>query len=183
MKLLYPILLFLLSLAPLQSLKGQSYMAEDGYTEFISRAPLLEFKGKSNHLHGLVDFNKNLIDFYLDLNTIDTGIELRNQHMRDSYLRTEKCPFAEYRGELLTPFDPNLSEPQQVRTKGVFKVNCNEREVEISGTLNSTEAGLQLEAQFKIELSDYNIDKPRIIFYELAEEQVINLSILLHSEQ
>jgi hypothetical protein len=103
--------------------------------------------------------------------------------MRDSYLRTDQCPFAEFRGELLTPFDPDVSQPQQVRTKGLFKVNCNEREVNISGTLKPTEEGLRLEAQFKIELSDYNIEKPRVIFYELAEEQVINLSILLQSEK
>jgi polyisoprenoid-binding protein YceI len=183
MKTLYPILFILLLVIAPQSLNAQSYMAEDGYTEFVSRAPLLEFKGKSNHLHGLVDLDKNLIDFYIDLNTLDTGIELRNRHMRDSYLRTDQCPFAEFRGELLTPFDPDVSQPQQVRTKGLFKVNCNEREVNISGTLKPTEEGLRLEAQFKIELSDYNIEKPRVIFYELAEEQVINLSILLQSEK
>lgn len=183
MKSLYPILLTLLIIIPIQTVNGQSYMAEDGYTEFISRAPLLEFKGKSNHLHGLVDLDKNLIDFYLDLNTIDTGIELRNRHMRDSYLRTDQCPFAEFRGELLTPFDPDQNQPQQVRTKGVFQVNCNERETEITGTLHPTESGLRLEAQFKIELSDYSIEKPRVIFYELAEEQVINLSILLQSDK
>ena len=68
---------------------AQSYMSESGYVEFVSTAPLLEFKGTSDNLTGLIDLDENLVDFYVDLNTLDTGIDLRNNHMRDSYLETD----------------------------------------------------------------------------------------------
>lgn len=183
MKYLFSTILIALLLIPSQSVKGQSYTASDGYVEFISRAPLLEFKGVSDHLTGLVDTDENLIDFYVDLNTIDTGIELRNQHMRNSYLKTEQCPFAEFTGKLSTPFESDLYEAQKVSASGTFIVNCVEREIDVFGTLKPTENGLQLEAQFEILLNDYDIEKPRVIFYELADEQVINLSILLKEDQ
>ena len=159
--------------------EGQSFAATEGYAEFVSNAPLLEFKGKSDHLHGLIDLDQNLVDFYIDLSTLDTGINLRNRHMRDSYLETDRCPFGEFTGEVTSDFDPDLYEEQDVSVKGSFKVHCIEREKEISGTILPSDEGLKLEASWSVLLEDYEIDRPRVVFYELADEQKINISILL----
>ena len=158
---------------------AQSYMSESGYVEFVSTAPLLEFKGTSENLTGLIDLEENLVDFYVDLNTLDTGIDLRNNHMRDSYLETDTYRFAEFTGELTSDFDPNLKNEQQVAVIGDFQIHGVEREMEISGTLRPTESGLQLDASWTVLLEDHNIDKPQVVFYELASEQTVNISILL----
>lgn len=68
---------------------AQSYLTESGNVNFLSKASLNEFNGESDKLNGLIDLSQNLLDFYVDLNTLDTGIGLRNKHMRDNYLETE----------------------------------------------------------------------------------------------
>ncbi|MCC5941262.1 MAG: YceI family protein [Balneolaceae bacterium] len=161
--------------------KAQSFMADDGYVEFISTAPLLEFKGKSDHLTGFIDLDENLIDFYIDLNTIDTGIQRRNRDMRSTYLNTDKFPFAEFTGKLLTSFDADNQQKQAVKTSGIFSINGVEREIEVEGTLEPQGDALKLEASWVILLEDFEIDRPRVLFYELAEEQTVNISILLKS--
>ena len=158
---------------------GQSYMSEEGYVEFISRAPLLEFKGKSDHLTGLIDLDQNLIDFYVDLNTIDTGIQRRNRDMRSTYLKTDTFPFADFSGKLLTEFDPESEGEQRVKTRGIFTIHGVEREIDVEGTLEPRNGGLKLNASWTILLDDYNIERPRVLFYELADEQVVNISVLL----
>ncbi|NBC67347.1 MAG: YceI family protein [Bacteroidetes bacterium] len=175
------ILLILVLKVLLISVTGQAqvYTSSDGYVEFISTAPLNELKGTSNHLAGLIDLNKNLVDFYVDLNTIDTGIEKRNRDMRTSYLNTDQYPFAEFTGELVSPFDPQNMDSQKVTVSGTFKLHGVERQIDVDGTLEPTKDGLQLDASWVILLKDYNIDRPGILFYELAEEQEINISILL----
>lgn len=170
---------FLCLLIPDRDSRAQSFTAESGYVEFVSSAPLLEFKGKSNHLKGLIDLNKNLVDFYVDLNTLDTGIDLRNSHMRESYLETGTYRFAEFTGELVSDFNLEDKREQQVTVTGTFKIHGVEREIDVQGTLTPKESGLQLDAGWTILLEDYNIDKPRVVFYELASEQVVNISILL----
>lgn len=165
-----------------QTASAQDYLARDGYVEFNSRAPLLEFKGTSGHLQGLLDLDSNLVDFYVDLNTLDTGIQLRNSHMRERYLNTDSCPFAEFTGRLESDFDPALMKPQETIVTGTFKVNCTENEIRVHGTLEPTDQGIELNASFEIMLEDYDIERPGIVFYELAKEQVINLSILLNKE-
>jgi polyisoprenoid-binding protein YceI len=158
---------------------AQAFMTETGYAEFESRAPLLTFKGTSDHLTGLIDLEKNLVDFYLDLNTIDTGIRLRNRHMRESYLETDKFPFAEFTGSLVSGFDPDSDAEQQVVAEGIFQIHGVERETRVEGTLQRTADGLLLSAGWMVLLDDHNIRRPRVVFYELAEEQVVTIRALL----
>lgn len=83
---IFAVFLFLLSLHGV----SQVFVTENGSVEFLSKAPLNEFTGKSSNLNGLVDLDKNLLDFYVDLNTLNTGIGLRDRHMRENYLETKK---------------------------------------------------------------------------------------------
>ena len=46
---------------------SQSFKTESGEAIFLSKAPLNEFTGESEKLKGLIDLEKNLVDFYLDL--------------------------------------------------------------------------------------------------------------------
>ena len=176
------LLLFSFAFFPDKS-EAQSFAATEGYAEFVSNAPLLEFKGKSDHLHGLIDLEENLVDFYIDLSTLDTGINLRNRHMRNSYLETERCPFGEFTGEITSDFDPDLYEEQDVTVEGTFKVHCITREMEITGTIRPSDDGLKVDASWSVLLEDYDIDRPRVVFYELADEQKVNISILLKPDE
>jgi polyisoprenoid-binding protein YceI len=171
-----------LSLLLQGTIVAQSFTADDGYVEFVSRAPLLEFKGTSSHLTGLIDLNQNLVDFFVDLNTLDTGIRRRDRDMRNTYLKTNLYPFAEFTGQLVTPFDATTNEKQNVRVSGMFTIHGVERNIEVEGTLQPQNGSLRLEAEFTVLLEDHNIDRPRVLFYELADEQNVNISIVLRPD-
>jgi polyisoprenoid-binding protein YceI len=159
--------------------EAQSFMAEDGYVEFLSRAPMLEFKGISNNLVGLINLDENAVDFYVDLNTLDTGIQLRNRHMRESYLETKKFPFAEFTGTLNDAVNVESGQVQRVSVTGKFKIHGVEREITVNGTLQFRNDVLELRASWEVKLEDHNIDRPRVIFYELSDTQVVTININL----
>lgn len=163
---------------------SQTWLAMDGYAEFESRAPMLTFKGKSENLAGLINFEDGKIDFYLDLNTLDTGIELRNRHMRESYLETVKFPFAEFTGRLETTFDFSSEGSQPARATGNFTIHGVQREILVEGTLRKEENGIRLKASWTVLLEDHNIARPRVVFYELSDSQIVSIDILLkeHTE-
>lgn len=162
------------------TVKGQEFRTESGKVIFLSQAPLSEFTGESKSLKGLIDFEKNLVDFYLDLNTLNTGISLRDKHMRENYLETEKFPFAEFTGKFESL--PKLSAaPEKVKVIGKFKIHGVEREVAVIGLLTQRSNGsLELKADWIIRLDDYKIDLPKLVFYELAAEQKISIDALLN---
>lgn len=158
---------------------AQTYIGEDGYVEFISKAPLLTFKGTSEQLHGFVDLEENMIDFYVDLNTLDSGIERRDRDMRNTYLESDKYPFAEFTGE----FTEGLGElssgnpVKNVAAKGTFTMRGIDKEMVVDGTITVSDNSLLLEASWTVLLKDFDIERPGILFYELAEEQTVNIKI------
>lgn len=163
---------------------GQVFMTEKGSVEFLSKAPLNEFVGKSANLNGLVDLGKNLLDFFVDLNTLDTGIGLRDRHMRENYLETKKYPYAEFTGKINALPTLASGQSREVTAKGKFKIHGVEREIEVQGKLTSLVSGdMQLDASFAVMLGDYKIDIPKVVFYELAEEQLVTIQAILKTEK
>ncbi|WP_373520601.1 YceI family protein [Aquiflexum sp.] len=159
---------------------GQVYKTEKGSVEFLSKASLNEFTGKSSDLNGLVDLDKNMLDFYIDLNTLKTGIGLRDRHMRENYLETKKYPYAEFTGKIGSQINLLVGQSKSVIAKGKFKIHGVEREIDVPGKLTAiSDSELQLEAKFTVLLSDYNIDIPTVVFYELAEDQIVSIKAIL----
>ena len=159
---------------------AQMYTTDSGVAEFTSTAPLSEFTGTSSNLNGLVDLNQNLLDFYLDLITLKTGIGLRDRHMRENYLETKKYPFVEFSGTLDARPELVPGSKQAVTATGHFTLHGIRNELTVSGYLTLEESGdLLLEAGFRVMLGDFNIAIPKVVFYELAEEQQVRISAVL----
>lgn len=178
------ILGFLVAMFLCYSALGQEFLTKNGEVTFLSKAPLNEFEGKSNVLNGLIDLDKNLLDFFIDLNTLKTGIGLRDSHMRENYLETDKYPFAEFTGKLEKIPELMLGEKMPTKASGTFKIHGVERQIEVSGFLTKIQNGMiELESSFDIRLSDYKIPIPKLVFYELAEEQKVTIKATLNQKQ
>lgn len=158
--------------------KAQTYYAENGDVIFLSKVPLHDFEGTSSNLVGMINLDDAVIDFYLDLETLDTGNGKRDKDMKLT-LETDEYPFAEFFGTLASPFDVNNPEPQMAIAKGDFKIHGETQEVEIEGTLQMTDAGLLLKAAWILNLDDYKIEPPRLLIVKVDENQEINIEILL----
>jgi polyisoprenoid-binding protein YceI len=176
---LFVIVVFLCSEGVLaQSKKDQSYYAENGHVEFRSSVPTHEFTGESDYLVGRIDLSQSVVDFYLDLATLDTGIQERDEDMYAT-LHVEEHPFAEFFGTLMTSVDFSLKEPQEARVQGEFTLNGITQSIDVQGSLEPKENGLLLKADWEVDLTDYDIEPPGILFYRVSDVQKVNISILL----
>lgn len=161
---------------------AQKYYTESGTAVFHSEVPLHTFSGTSNHLIGMIDLDEQTVDFYLDLETLETGIGKRDRDMRET-LETDEYPFAEFFGELTSDFDPSSSEEQNVSATGDFSIHGVEREIEVTGTLQNTDEGLLLKAGWVLLLEDYNIEPPSLLFVKVDQEQKIEIEALLKPQE
>ncbi|MDR9416319.1 MAG: YceI family protein [Gracilimonas sp.] len=156
----------------------QSFYTEDGTAIFHSEVPLHTFSGQSDYLTGKINLENGIVDFYIDLTTLETGISKRDRDMKET-LETDKYPFAEFYGEMTTPFDPDSTKPQNVTVKGTFKIHGVEKETTYSGTLQKVPEGLKLEANWILRLEDYDIVPPSLLFVKVDQEQKIEINALL----
>ena len=74
--------------------QAQKYGTQRGTVQFTSRVPLHTFTGTSDYLSGEIDLENRSVDFFVDLETLRTGIGRRDRDMRDA-LETDDYPFAE----------------------------------------------------------------------------------------
>lgn len=161
-----------------QMVSAQAYKTETGHAEFKSEVPLHSFVGSSDHLVGKISLPDSTVDFYIDLTTLDTGNNKRDKDMR-STLDTDEYPFAEFFGKLVTEFNTENSGPQKVTVEGDFKIHGVSRNVSIDGTLQKTDKGLEVKASWTLDMTDYDIKPPGILFYRVDENIDIQIDALL----
>lgn len=157
-------------------------MTEEGHAEFTSSVPFHTFTGVSDHLTGLIDFDENLVDFYIDLQTLKTGNGKRDRDMY-STLNVEKYPFAEFTGSLGTPFDLESREEQSVTVTGEFTIHGVSRNISVEGTLQRTGSGLELKTSWTLNITDYEIEPPGILFYRVDEEMDVRVEATLEQQK
>jgi polyisoprenoid-binding protein YceI len=157
---------------------SQSYFTETGTAIFHSKVPLHTFSGTSENLTGLIDLEKGTVDFYLDLETLDTGNGKRDKDMKLT-LDTEKHPFGEFFGKITTEFDPQLEETQDVTVEGVFKIHGKEQNIQVKGQLTPDGDQITLKAGWILRLEDYDIEPPKLLFIKVDQEQEIEINAVL----
>lgn len=155
------------------------YFSDSGYVKFTSDVPLHTFSGESEKLAGMIDFEENIIDFFLDLHTLETGNGKRDRDMLET-LNAEQHPFAEFSGSL-NPLAkiPSPGETKSVTASGTFTINGVGHDLNIEGTILNEGGILILEASWELSLDDHDIEPPGILFYRVNDIQELEIRVNL----
>jgi polyisoprenoid-binding protein YceI len=101
----------------------------------------------------------------VNLPTLDTGIDLRNEHLRENYLEVGKGPG--FDTATLSAIDLKGFNPDAPAGKGSFTglLSLHGATKSVSGAVEVRQAGagLRVKASFPVDLSDYSIRKPRYL--------------------
>lgn len=166
--------------------------------KFESKAPLEQVIGTTNAVTGVISFDPNDVintakgEITVDVSTLKTGIALRDQHMRSKdYLDTDQFPKATLKITNVSSGDRtsiNIGETLPVAAKGILSLRGVEKEIEVTGTVGYFSEVKELasygypgdminvDASFKIKLSDFNIKRPQFLFLKLSEDITVSVN-------
>lgn len=106
--------------------------------------------------------------FSCDLSKLETGIALRDRHMREKYLEVGKYPKAEL----------VLDQTTVPATGGTFpwtgKLTLHGQTKPVSGT--ATASGANFSATFTVTLSDYGVDIPAYLGVTVAKDVTVTVT-------
>ena len=102
----------------------------------------------------------------VDLATLDSGLDLRNSHLRDNYLEVERGP--EFRDAVLSGIvldDPPPAGAGRHETafSGTLSLHGGQRQVEGEADLRRRDGRIQVEATFSVSLEAFDIPPPRYL--------------------
>ena len=167
---------------------GQEYHVDrDAHNEvrFTSQAPIEEVVGVTDRIDGYVLLNGTRLEagsategtqLYLevDLASLDTGLGLRNRHMRDHYLEVKEFPYAFF-DATIERVEATAAGVFRVVAKGVMNIHGVERPVDIPCDVSERGEGYRVRCTFNTRLSDFDIEIPKIMFLKLADEVRLEL--------
>lgn len=158
--------------------------------QFKTSAPLEDIVGTTNKIEGSIQVDPKALKsaplwarFEVDLATLDTGIGLRDTHMRDRYLHTGKYPKAVFvLNKVLKSSASQLKPNQTVRllAEGSFELHGVERKIQVpievtylpesKSTMSKLPGNLlRIKANFDVRLADHNIERPQMVILKVGE--------------
>ena len=156
--------------------------------KFISEAPVEQIEGDTDAIDGYIlwegdnPLNKNEFYFEVDLNKLDTGIGIRNRHMRENYLETEKFQYAIFKGNLTSIDTLDNGNTFQVVVEGFLNIHGVDQQYEITGSVINEEKTLKITSDFEIILTDHKITIPKLMFLKISEIIHIELDFYLKKQ-
>ena len=138
---------------------------------FISDAPIEDIEGVTSAIDGYVSWRADSLiegpeydssEFYfeVELAGLQTGIGLRDRHLRENYLETDTYPYASLAGKLE---EVEFTEDTwSVSISGLFAIHGVERP--LSTTCKAVRMGdsFRVFCQFEVHLTEHNIEVPTI---------------------
>jgi polyisoprenoid-binding protein YceI len=156
-------------------------IADDGKTEFVAtgRPSMLRIHGQSKGPEGSVVLDGNTITATLSLNLSDlsTGIDLRDNHMKEKYLEVKSYPTAilTLKPLVLPKFEGDGS--KEVPFTGDLNLHGNTKPVSGIAVISSKNNGYTIAARYPIHLSDFKIEIPSYMGIKVADD--VNVTVQL----
>ncbi len=120
------------------------------------------------------------------LDAFETGISLRDKHMREKYLETGKYPEAKLEvTDLLVP--QSFAEESFSAEAETFKgtLTMREKTVPVSGTVSmkGTKENMEMKFQFPVKTTDFKIDTPSFMGVTVASEVTVTAEVQIKPEK
>jgi polyisoprenoid-binding protein YceI len=160
--------------------------AEGNLVRFESEATLESFEGKTANSWGRVTLDPTELGSHLeievevDLRSLDTGIELRNRHMRENHLETDRFPTARFEGAEIVEGAGSSLAPGATRAilvEGKLDLHGVARTVRIPLELTHDGTNLRIVSRFPVALSDHGIARPKFLVLRLGDVQQVTVDV------
>jgi polyisoprenoid-binding protein YceI len=156
----------------------------EGKTEFIAigNPGFLKINGHGSGPKGQVTVlskdDKNTLNGVLeiDLNSLDTGMKLRNTHMKEKYLEVETYPSAILRitNQSLVPgWDVTQPVLKKQKLKAELEIHGEKKEIEVNYDISKA---MQLSAAFEIKITDFKIPIPSFMGVTVADKVQVKIN-------
>ncbi|MEW6412126.1 MAG: YceI family protein [Candidatus Zixiibacteriota bacterium] len=157
----------------------------DNNVTFYSSAPLEDFEGVTDQIDGYVLWEAGDTptaggSFYFEVNLddLDTGIGLRNRHMRENYLETDKYPFVSFKGSI-NGVKNDIDSTLEIDCAGAFDLHGVTRQRSITVKATAIPDGYHVTGEFIVRLEDHRIKVPKLMFLKIDQNIRLTMDFFL----
>lgn len=185
MKKLFLIMMLLLPQVLLANIELE-LKEKDGKLDFLAvgNPGFLKINGKGVGPTGTAEIKNDQLSgkFIIPLKTLDTGMSLRNKHMKEKYLKTEEFPEAilvieNYK--LPEGWSYEKAELSKQKISGTLQIHGVKKPIEIVCSITPDK---KMTSEFDIKISDFAVEIPSFMGVTVADKVNVKVQSKLHAK-
>lgn len=152
---------------------GQKLIDRSAYAHFYSSTPLEDIEAVNKKAMGVVDLSSGQVAVAIKMIDFEFDRSLMQEHFNENYVESDKYPKATFTGSI-ADFDSSkvmkLIDTVSFKVKGSMSIHGITNEVEAEVNFIANEQKLYASTKFILALEDYDIDIPKVVILNIAEE-------------
>jgi polyisoprenoid-binding protein YceI len=162
----------LLVLLPLLGM-SQKLVDRNANARFYSSTPVEDIEAENNKALGALDMANGQVAVSMQMKDFKFEKSLMQEHFNENYIESDKYPKATFTG-LLEGFDlenVNTSSDALIfPVSGQMTIHGVTNDLDTEVKMIMSEGKLQAETEFVIRIADYDIEIPKVVILNIAEE-------------
>jgi hypothetical protein len=160
-------------------LSAQVFKSVDkkGIITFHSSTPMEDIDAKTEAANSLLNSTNDSVMVRVQMTTFEFPKALMGEHFNENYVESPKYPVSSFRGKINQKLDFKADGVHKVSCTGNLTLHGVTKLVTFDGIITIKGEEVNLTSNFKIKLVDYNIEVPKVVLKNIAEEIEVKANI------
>lgn len=160
------------TLAAAQVAGQDKYIDRSGKASFFSSAPLEDIEAHSEQAVSILDLKSGEIVASMLMRSFNFRKSLMEEHFNENYVESHKYPKATFKGKVtnITALDLEKDGKYKLEVSGEITLHGVTRQIKTTADAVVAKGSLQAKAVFPLSVKDFDIEVPRLVINNIAEE-------------
>ena len=162
-----------------RSAEGKKYFTRTGHIWFYSHTPVEDIEAHNYKVSSVMDAATGKMEFAVLMTAFQFEKALMQEHFNENYVESEKYPKSMFKGQISDLSKVNWSKDgtYPVKVSGDLTIKDKTNPVTTDGTIEIKGDAVNAKSKFKIKLSDYNVEVPKMVRNKISEELEITVEM------
>jgi polyisoprenoid-binding protein YceI len=170
----------LLALVSVDAFSQKKYSTKTGHAYFFSDSPMEKIEANNNQVTAIIT-ETGEVAFRVTMKAFEFEKALMQEHFNENYVESEKYPRATFEGKVLNMKEVNLAKDgvYKVQVEGDLALHGVTKKITESGTITIKDGKVNINCEFNILLSDYNIKIPSAVKENINNQILVKIKATL----
>ncbi|MES2387521.1 MAG: YceI family protein [Bacteroidota bacterium] len=160
----------LLAIVSATPIAAQNIRSTEAELSFYSKTPMEDIAAVNKKANAVINTATKDIAVLAKQTHFVFPNGLMQEHFNENYMESEKYPNAIFKGHIIDPVDFSKPGKYPVHATGTLEMHGVSKPKTLEGTIEVTDKGSILVAEFPVPLEEYNIERPSVVMMKIADK-------------
>ena len=145
------------------------YACKNAVVTIYSKAPVEDIDARSDKGTSVFNTATGELAFSVPIRSFKFDKARMQEHFNENYMESDKYPQATFKGKINEKPDVTKDGTYPVTATGMFEVHGVKQSRTITGKLTVKGGAISLSSEFMVACKDHQIEIPKLVFYNIAE--------------